>query len=94
MLFNSNSAKQAPEVCFSQIHDEEHVSSVVFSNYIVRSVSALRYLGLILDSELTFNERMKDAVNKGNRTITSFFVKPILEYADVSIIDKSRFKMV
>ena len=54
----------------------------------------LRIWILFTQWDLTFNERMKDVINKGNRTITSLFVKPILEYPDISILDKNVFKIV
>ena len=56
MTFNSNSSKQAQEVIFSRI----------FNNNNVSQVSSQKHLGVILDVELKFEEHLKNVFNKAN----------------------------
>ena len=72
-----------PEVYFHVPHEP-----LIFSNNKIESAYFQKYLGLILDSKLDFNQHIDDKINrKSLPTIYKFFVRPLLDYADI-IYDK------
>ena len=89
-----------PEVYFHVPHEP-----LIFSNNKIQSAYCQKYLGLILDSKLGFNQHIDDKISKCNKiigtmrrlsmtlfrkslpTIYKFFVRPLLDYADI-IYDK------
>ena len=69
MLFNPDPTKQATEVCFSRKRDNVPHEPLTFNNNKIRSAPAQKYLGIILDSKLDFNQHIVDKINKCNKII-------------------------
>ena len=69
MLFNPDPTKQATEVCFSHKHGNIPHKPLTFNNNKIQSAPAQKYLGLILDSKLDFNQHIDDKINKCNKII-------------------------
>ena len=69
MLFNIDSIKQATEVCFSPKRDSVPHEPVSFNNNKIQSAPAQKYLGLILDSRLYYNQHIDGKINKCNKII-------------------------
>ena len=69
MLFNPDPSKQAIEICFSHKRDNVSYPSLVFNDNKVQLANSQKYLGLILDSKLDFNEHIDNKINKRNKVI-------------------------
>ena len=67
MLFNPGPTKQATEVCFSHKRDNVPHEPLTFNNNKIQPVPAQKYLGVILDSKLDFNQHIDDKINKCNK---------------------------
>ena len=67
--FNPDPSKQAQEVIFSRKHQKISHPSIYFSNNPIESVSSQKYLGMILDIKLNFQELIKNVLTKVNETI-------------------------
>ena len=59
MIFNPDLNKQAPEVIFSRKTKKINDPPITISNNTVSQTTSLKHLGVILDSNLTFNQRPK-----------------------------------
>ena len=64
MLFNTDPAKQATEVCFSHKLDNVSHKPLTFNNNKIQSAPAQKHLGLILDAKLVFNQHIDDKINE------------------------------
>ena len=64
MLFNPGPTKQAAEVCFSHKRENVPQKPVIFNNNKMQFASAQKYLRLVLDSNLDFNQHIDDKINK------------------------------
>ena len=62
-------SKQAQEVIFSSKIQKTCHLSIYFNNKSVKQVPSQKYLGLILDNKLNFQEYLKNILNKINKTI-------------------------
>ena len=67
MIFNSLSSKQAQEVIFSRKKKKIH-PSLVFNNTTVSQTNLPKYLRVILDLILTFEEHLLNVFKTVNRT--------------------------
>ena len=90
MSFNLDSSKQAQEVTFSRkLNNVSHPSSV-FNNSDVSSCKPQKHLGILLDSNLTFEEHSRAILNKTNRTIGLLRkLQSLLARAALITIDKA-----
>ena len=70
MSFNPDPNKQAQEVIFSQKLKKIDYSNLIFNNNIIKEVPFQKYLGLILDFRLTFNDHIKQVLTKVSKTIS------------------------
>ena len=69
MSFNSDPTKQAQEVIFfRKIKKPLHIP-LNFNNTNVKQTAFQKHLGLILDSQLSFEEHLKTILSKANKTI-------------------------
>ena len=59
MIFNPDLNKQAREVIFSRKTKKINDPPITISNNTVSQTTSLKHLGVILDSNLTFNQRPK-----------------------------------
>ena len=69
MSFVPDPSKQGQEVIFSSQIQKTCHPSIYFSNKSFKKVPSQKYLGLILDSKLNFQEHLKNILNKVNKTI-------------------------
>ena len=69
MLFNPDPSKQAIDICFSHKRDSENYPSLVINDTNVQLANSEKYLGLILDSKLDFNEHIDNKIKKCYKTI-------------------------
>ena len=69
MSFNSDCSKQAQEVVFSRKIQKTCHPSIYFNNKLVKQVPSQKHLEMILDIKLNFQERLKNILNKVNKTI-------------------------
>ena len=69
MLFNPDPTKQPTEVCFLHKHDNVPHESLTFNNNKIQYAPAQKHRGLILDSELDFNQHVDDKINKCKKVI-------------------------
>ena len=69
MSFNPDSQKQAVELTFSRKKTEIDHPAIFFSNIPVKKVSEHKYLGIILDSKLSFSAHIKSAISKTRKGI-------------------------
>ena len=69
MLFSPDPSKQAIEICFSHKRDNVGYPPLVFNDNKGQLANSLKYLGLILDSKLDFNEHIDNKINKCNKVI-------------------------
>ena len=67
--FTPDPAKPAQEVIFSRKLKTVPHSSIIFNNNPLNLCPALKHLGLVLDSKLTFNEHIKHILSKVNKSI-------------------------
>ena len=59
MIFNSDPNRQAREVIFSRKTKKINDPPLTICNITVSQTTSLKHLGVILDSNLTFNQRPK-----------------------------------
>ena len=69
MLYNPDPNKQAIEICFFYERDNKSYPSSVFNDIKLQLANSQKYLGLILDSKLDFNEHIENKINKSNKII-------------------------
>ena len=69
MRFNPDPSKQVQEVIFSRKIQKTCHPSIYFNNKSVKQVPSQKYLGLILDNKLNFQEHLKNILNKVNKII-------------------------
>ena len=69
MSFNLDPSRQAQEVTFSRKLNNVSQPSLIFNNSDVSSCKPQKHLGILLDSNLTFEEHYSAILNKTNRTI-------------------------
>ena len=69
MSFNPDPSKPAQEVIFSRKLKTVPHPSVTFNNNPLSLCPAQKHLGLVLDSKLTFNERINHILSKVNKSI-------------------------
>ena len=68
MRFNPNPKKQAQEVIFSRKSNNIYHPPLYFHQNLVKSSSAHKHLGMVLDTKLDFSLHMKNVRNKVNKT--------------------------
>ena len=64
MRFNPDPTKQAQEIIFSCKTSQRNHPSFLFNNSIVNVTSIHKYLDMIFDSELSFDEHLKSVLKK------------------------------
>ena len=69
MTFNPDRSKQAQEIIFSRKLKKATHPPLLFNNNNVSQVNSQTHLGVILDVKLTFEEHLKNVINKTNKTI-------------------------
>ena len=69
MRFNPDPKKQAQEVIFSRKINKIDHPPLYFNEYLVKSSSTQKHLGMILDTKLDFSLHLKNLQSKVNRTI-------------------------
>ena len=69
MTFNPDRSKQAQAIIFNRKLKKTTHPPLLFNNNNVSQVNFQTHLGVILDTELTFEEHLKNAFNKTNKTI-------------------------
>ena len=69
MKFNPNSIKQAQETIFNRKKTVLLYPVVYFDNRAVRSTQTHKHLGMMLDSNLSYEHHIKSILNKVNKTI-------------------------
>ena len=67
--FNLDPSNEAIAICFSHKRDNKNYPSLVFNNIKVQIADSQKYLGLIVDSKLDFNEHIDNKINKCNKII-------------------------
>ena len=84
MIFNLDPTKQAQEIIFSDKNGKPPHSPLNFNNTNIKQTAFQKHLGLILDSQLSFEKHLKAIFNKVNKTIglirklRNFLAKPSL----------------
>ena len=68
MSFNLDPSKRAQEVIFSRKLKNVSHPTLVFNNANLSLCNSQKYLGILLDSKLTFEEHYQTILNKTNRT--------------------------
>ena len=69
MSFNLDSTKQAQVAIFSHKNKKPLYTSLTLNNTNVKQTAFQKHLGLILDSQLSFEEHLKEIFSKVNKTI-------------------------
>ena len=69
MSFNPDLSKQAQEVIFSKKYNKQNHPDLYFNQTKVKTVSAQKHLGLILDEKLNFNLHLKTISDKITKSI-------------------------
>ena len=69
MSFNPDPSKQAQEVTSSRKLQKISHPSIYFNNNPIEQVSSQKYLGMILDAKLNFQEQIKNLLTKVNKII-------------------------
>ena len=64
MSFNSDATKQAQEIIFSRKTSDKNHPDLMFDNNIVNLTTIHEHLGMILDSNLSFDEHLKSVFKK------------------------------
>ena len=72
MTFNPDPSKQAQEVIFSRKTKKEYHLPLAFNNNNVSETNSQKYLGVVLDNRLSFENHLKMILNKLNKTIGLF----------------------
>ena len=68
MSFNPDSSKQAVKVVFSRKRENSDIS-VHFNNSLIPSSSVHKHLGMYLDEKLSYNDHVKEKLNKAYKGI-------------------------
>ena len=69
MSFNPDPNKQAIEVCFSNKCDKGNYPPLHFNSTNVQVADSQKYLGIVSDSKLNFNEHIESKITKCNKII-------------------------
>ena len=69
MSFNLDQTKPAYEVFFCGKANKTHHPLLMVNNSLVKCVPSYKYLGLILDPKLYFNEDLNSVLSKFNKMI-------------------------
>ena len=69
ILFNSDPSKQVAEVHFSHKINPVNTPLVYFNNLIVASCETHKYLGLLLDKRLAFDQHVEEMILRANKGI-------------------------
>ena len=69
MTFNADCSKQAQEIIFSRKLKKTVHPPLLFNNNYVSQVNSQKHLGVILYIKLTFEEYLKNVLNKTNKAI-------------------------
>ena len=69
MSFNPDPNKQAAEVLFSRKTKSPGHPTIYFNNSPVVSLPFTKHLGMILDSNLNFEQHLSEKISKANRGI-------------------------
>ena len=70
MFFNTDPNKQAAEILFLKKHEKENSLPLNFNGDNVQTAISQKYLGLVLDSKLDFNEHISNKINKYSEIIS------------------------
>ena len=71
MQFNTDPSKQAQEIIFSIKLQKTNHNAVYFNHNSIQRVPSPKHLRLYLDNKLNFQEHLKNAISKVNKTIGS-----------------------
>ena len=69
MNFNPDPNKQAQEIIFSRKKTASSHPVLYFDNKPVKSTQIHKHLGMMLESNLSYDHHIKSILNKGNKTI-------------------------
>ena len=69
MSFNPDPLKQAQKVIFSRKRNKPHHPDIIFNGNTVKKSSSQKYLGMLLDSKLDFDEHVKGVFDKTSKSI-------------------------
>ena len=69
MSFDFDPSKQAQEVIFSCKFQKTCHPSIYLNNKSAKQVPSQKYLGMVLNTKLNFQKRLKDVLNKFNKAI-------------------------
>ena len=90
MSFNPYTNKQVVAVCFSNNCNNENCPPLHFNSTDVQVTDSQKYLGLVLDSNLNFNEQIGSRITKCNKIIGLMKKPPqIISRKSLLIIYKS-----
>ena len=67
--FNPDPTKQATEVLFSCKKSSPNHPQIMFNGTVVAKMTDQKYLGLILDSSLSFTKHLHENINKAKKSI-------------------------
>ena len=71
MSFNPDPNKQATEVLFSRKRNETFHPDLEFNGVKIPRASSQKYLGMILDEKLSFNEHVSVKLSKAKKCVGS-----------------------
>ena len=69
MIFNPDASKQAQEIVFSRKANANNHGTVYFNNVPVTRVNIQKYLGLFLDSKLSFFDHINEKIKKATKGV-------------------------
>ena len=69
MSFNPVPINQTQEIIFSRQTSQKNQPGLMFNNSIVNVTSIHKHLGMIFDSKLSFDEKLKSVLTKISRTV-------------------------
>ena len=99
MSFNPDPSEQAQKVIFSRITKKEYHPPLAFNNNNVSETNSQKYLGVVLDNRLSFEDHLKMILNKVNKTIgllrklhnilprsaCSLYTKVLLDFISITV---------